>query len=157
MMVWPVLRPGANDIVSFPFSERFFENRIEILVREERYRRQLKKIFSEARLLMPTDEVTRLYSEEFLKTHLDVLKAEDTSSSMTFAGVDVSYDIGGHNDPGEPSPALVAKVGRLVSALMRAEDMLSRLDSGHFVAFFSRYRPVRSTDRLAAYPLDCAS
>ena len=130
------LAAGANDIVSFPFSERFFENRIEILVREERYRRQLKKIFSEARLLMPTDEVTRLYSEEFLKTHLDVLKAEDTSSSMTFAGVDVSYDIGGHNDPGEPSPALVAKVGRLVSALMRAEDMLSRLDSGHFVAFF---------------------
>ena len=131
------LAAGANDIVSFPFSERFFENRIEILVREERYRQQLKKIFTEARLLMPTDAVTRLYSEEFLKAHLDVLDKEDTASAVTFAGIDVSFDVvEGTRKETKPSPALIARVGRLISSLMRAEDILARLDNGQFVAFF---------------------
>ena len=131
------LAAGANDIVSFPFSERFFENRIEILVNEERYRRQLRKIFNEARFLMPTDEVTRLYSEEFLKTHLTVIADQDTPTSMTFAGVDVSFDVvQGTRKASRPSPSLVARVGRLISSLMRAEDMLTRLDNGQIVAFF---------------------
>ncbi|SNY93326.1 Two-component response regulator, PleD family, consists of two REC domains and a diguanylate cyclase (GGDEF) domain [Cohaesibacter sp. ES.047] len=130
------LASGANDIVSFPFSERFFENRIEILVREERYRRQLRKIFTEARLLMPTDEVTRLYSEEFLKTHLDVLNEQDGAVSMTFAGLDVSFDAPDGTQAEVPEPSLLARVGRFVSSLMRAEDMLTRLDNGRFVAFF---------------------
>ncbi|PLW77636.1 diguanylate cyclase domain-containing protein [Cohaesibacter celericrescens] len=131
------LAAGANDIVSFPFSERFFENRIVILVCEERYRQQLKKIFTEARLLMPTDPVTRLYSEEFLKSHLDVLDKEETSSSVTFAGIDVSFDVvEGTKTETKPSSTLVARVGRLIASLMRAEDILARLDNGQFVAFF---------------------
>ncbi|WP_319531877.1 diguanylate cyclase domain-containing protein [uncultured Cohaesibacter sp.] len=130
------LAAGANDIVSFPFSERFFENRIEILVREERYRRQLRKIFTEARLLMPTDEITRLYSEEFLKAHLGVLSEQDGAVAMSFAGIDVSFDEpdGSRND--KPDASLLARVGRFISSLMRAEDMLTRLDNGRFVAFF---------------------
>ncbi|WP_119307381.1 diguanylate cyclase domain-containing protein [Cohaesibacter haloalkalitolerans] len=131
------LAAGANDIVSFPFSERFFENRFDILVREERYRLQLRKIFSEARLLMPTDAVTRLYSEEFLKSHLEVLQQEDAGASVTFVGFDLSFDAvhekrGGDRLP----PALLAKVGRLISSLMRAEDLLARLDNGFMVGFF---------------------
>ncbi|WP_319414347.1 diguanylate cyclase domain-containing protein [uncultured Cohaesibacter sp.] len=131
------LAAGANDIVSFPFSERFFENRFDILVREERYRQQLRKIFSEARLLMPTDAVTRLYSEEFLKSHLEVLQQEDAGASVTFVGFDISFDAvhekrGGNRLP----PALLAKVGRLILSLMRAEDLLARLDNGYMVAFF---------------------
>ena len=35
-----------------------------------------------------------------------------------------------------PSPALLARVGRMFYALMRAEDLLARLDNGRFVAFF---------------------
>ncbi|WP_321446479.1 diguanylate cyclase domain-containing protein [uncultured Cohaesibacter sp.] len=131
------LAAGATDIVSFPFSERFFENRIDILVREERYRRQLRKIFSEARLLMPTDEVTRLYSEEFLKSHLDVLREEDAGASVTFVGFDITFDLVHEKRGGESlPPALLAKVSRLIASLMRAEDMLARLDNGAVVAFF---------------------
>ena len=131
------LAAGATDIVSFPFSERFFENRIDILVREERYRRQLRKIFSEARLLMPTDEVTRLYSEEFLKSHLDVLREEDAGASVTFVGFDITFDLVHEKRGGESlPPALLAKVSRLIASLMRAEDMLARLDNGSVVAFF---------------------
>ncbi len=131
------LAAGANDIISFPFSDRFFENRIEILVNEERYRRQLKKIFNEARLLMPTDTTTRLYSEEFLKAHLQVLHEQESTASMTFAGVDISFDVmQGERREQSPSPALLSRVGRMFYALMRAEDLLARLDNGRFVAFF---------------------
>ncbi|WP_316862408.1 diguanylate cyclase domain-containing protein [uncultured Cohaesibacter sp.] len=131
------LAAGANDIVSFPFSERFFENRIDLLVREERYRQQLRNIFNEARLLMPTDEVTRLYSEAFLKEHLEVLSKEEAGVGMTFVGIDISFDQPLDSDKcEEPSPALLAKVGRLISSLMRAEDMVARLDNGLVVGFF---------------------
>nr|WP_321457073.1 diguanylate cyclase [uncultured Cohaesibacter sp.] len=131
------LAAGANDIVSFPFSERFFENRFDILVREERYRQQLRKIFTEARLLMPTDAVTRLYSEEFLKSHLEVLREEDAGASVTFVGFDISFDNADEKRGGDRlSPALLAKVGRLISSLMRAEDLLARLDNGFMVGFF---------------------
>ena len=131
------LAAGANDIVSFPFSERFFENRFDILVREERYRQQLRKIFTEARLLMPTDAVTRLYSEEFLKSHLEVLKEEDAGASVTFVGFDISFDAVHENRGGKLlPPALLAKVGRLISSLMRAEDLLARLGNGYIVGFF---------------------
>lgn len=131
------LAAGANDIVSFPFSESFFENRIDILVREERYRQQLKKIFSEARMLMPTDAETRLYSEQFLKGHLEGLIEEANSASVTFAGIDIHFE---HVEGGEivdlKRPGLIGSVGRLIASLMRAEDVLARLDNGHFVAFF---------------------
>lgn len=131
------LAAGANDIVSFPFSESFFENRIDILVREERYRQQLKKIFSEARMLMPTDSETRLYSEEFLKCHLEGLIEDTNGASITFAGIDIHFE---HLDGGQivdmKQPGLIGSVGRLIASLMRAEDILARLDNGHFVAFF---------------------
>ena len=127
---------GANDIVSFPFSEQFFENRIELLVREERYRQQLKSIFSEARLLMPTDEVTRLYSEPFLKAHLNVLSEEPAHAAMTFVGIDMHFDIVQDGQQKiQISPALFARGARMIASLMRAEDMLARLDNGRLVAF----------------------
>lgn len=131
------LAAGANDIVSFPFSERFFENRIEILVREERYRQQLRKIFSEARLLMPTDEVTRLYSETFLKAHLEAMMEDGSSASMSFAGIDISFRIMGEDQTQSiHQDSLLSRVGRLIFSLMRAEDLLARLDNGRFVALF---------------------
>ncbi|MCT4657126.1 MAG: diguanylate cyclase [Cohaesibacter sp.] len=131
------LASGANDIVSFPFSGSFFENRIDILVREERYRQQLRKIFSEARLLMPTDEVTRLYSETFLKTHLEALPNEASKPCVSFAGIDIRFDlIGGREMSSINENGLLSRVGRLISSLMRAEDMLARLDNGRFVALF---------------------
>ncbi|HAT86154.1 MAG TPA: hypothetical protein DCS30_09545, partial [Rhizobiales bacterium] len=131
------LAAGANDIVSFPFSERFFENRIDILVREERYRQQLRKIFSEARLLMPTDEITRLYSEKFLKAHLEALEGDTGATSMSFAGIDISFDVIGDNQGHKiHENSLLSRVGRLISSLMRAEDLLARLDNGRFVALF---------------------
>jgi PleD family two-component response regulator len=155
------LAAGANDIVSFPFSERFFENRIDILVREERYRQQLRKIFSEARLLMPTDEVTRLYSETFLKTHLEALEGDSGATSMSFAGIDISFEViddDGRHEIHEAS--LLSRVGRLVSSLMRAEDLLARLDNGRFVALFpdtdlyetrSALRRIRSIVQLSPF------
>ena len=86
---------------------------------------------------MPTDAVTRLYSEKFLKAHLQVLSEEAAGSSVTFAGIDVVFDM---VDPAKtaarPSAALLAKVGRFIFLLMRAEDLLTRLDNGRFVAFF---------------------
>jgi PleD family two-component response regulator len=56
---------------------------------------------------------------------------------VTFVGFDLSFDAvhekrGGDRLP----PALLAKVGRLISSLMRAEDLLARLDNGFMVGFF---------------------
>lgn len=124
---------GAADVFRHPLNIGDFAARVEVLVRQQRYRDSLIHVYRQAKNVAVCDALTGLYSHGFMMEHLSGLVAESRLQhrSLTlgvftldsFADINrvYGYSIG---------DKVLRQVGVLISNLVRGEDLSARY-SGH--------------------------
>lgn len=136
---------GAADVFRHPLNVGDFTARVEVLVRQTRYRNSLIKAYRQARDVAVSDALSGLYSHGFLMEHLSELvkdsHAQNRSLSLgvftldELAGINQKY---GYN----VGDKLLRQVGMLISNLVRGEDLSARFSGRRFVLVMPETRLV---------------
>lgn len=126
---------GAADVFLHPINIGDFSARVEVLVRQQRYRDSLINVYRQARDVAVSDALTGLYSHGFMMEHLCELVAESHGQhrSLTLgvftmddlADINASY---GYNT----GDKILRQVGLLISNLVRGEDLSARFSGRRF-------------------------
>ena len=158
---------GANEVVRRPWAIGDIQSRALALVRQHRYRMQMRRIYREALRPTTSDSLTGLYNHGFLHEHLaqQIVASRQGGKSLTLGVLDIDglarinhrYGYAGGD-------RLLAQVGALVGSLVRGEDLSARFGGGTFcvvlpdaapeVAFFALHRIAGVVDHTEFALLD---
>ena len=134
---------GAADVFRHPINIGDFSARVEVLVRQQRYRDALINGYGHARGVAVSDALTGLYSHGFMMEHLGGLVAEThvQNRSLTLgiftldalAGINqqFGYTIG---------DKILRQIGMLISHLVRGEDLSARFSGRRFALIMPETR-----------------
>lgn len=136
---------GAADVFRHPIDTNDLRARVEVLVRQQRYRDSLIEIYSQARHVAISDALTGLYSHGFLMEHLCELVAEShaqnrsltigmfTLENLAEINSEFGYTVG---------DKILRQVGLLISNLVRGEDLSARFSGNRFALVMPETRLV---------------
>ena len=127
---------GVTDALVKPCSDEELRIRVNLLVRESRFRDSLKKIYKEAKHLATSDALTGLYSRGFLLEHLSTMvsDAKRTSQSFTLATLSIVNIAEINAELGYAGgDRIIRQVGEVVSLLIRGEDLAARYSGSKIV------------------------
>ncbi len=136
---------GAADVFRHPLNIGDFTARVEVLVRQTRYRNSLINAYRQARDVAVSDALTGLYSHGFLMEHLSELvrdsHAQHRSLSMGVFTLDELTRIN-HQYGYNIGDKLLRQVGMLISNLVRGEDLSARFSGRRFALVMPETRLV---------------
>ena len=125
-------RAGASEVMRAPLDDAEFRARVGIMARQERMRSHMLTAYRAKLTDNAHDAATGLYSEDFLKAHLD-LPTEDAfrwDKSLSIMVIALPGLDRMRGDTGEASvDSLFAQVAGVVSQPVRGEDLCARLGS----------------------------
>jgi len=127
---------GVTDALSQPCSSQELRIRVNLLVRESRFRDSLKTIYQQAKHLATSDALTGLYSRGFLLEHLAsmVSDASRTSQGFTLATLSISNIADINEELGYAGgDRIIRQVGEVTSFLIRGEDLAARYSGSKFI------------------------
>lgn len=127
---------GVTDALSRPCSNEELRIRVNLLVRESRFRESLKRIYQEAKHLATSDALTGLYSRGFLLEHVGTMvkDAERTSQSFTLATLSIANIAEINEELGYAGgDRIIRQIGEVVSLLIRGEDLAARYSGSKIV------------------------
>lgn len=131
-----VYETGITDALAKPYSCDELRIRVNLLVRESRFRDTLKEIYQRAKHLATSDALTGLYNRGFLLEHLAAmaLDAGRTSQSFSVAAMTIA-NIGEINDElgYAGGDRVIRQVGEVVGLLIRGEDLAARYSGATFI------------------------
>lgn len=131
-----IYETGITDALAKPYSCDELRVRVNILVRESRFRDSLKQIYQEAKHLATSDALTGLYSRGFLLEHLATMAndADRTSQSFSVASMSIA-NIGEINaELGHAGgDRIIRQVGEVIGMLIRGEDLAARYSGSKFM------------------------
>ena len=120
---------GATEVIRRPWQAQPFGERVLALIRHQRYREALQRLYKQTRGAATADTITSLYNHAFLLDHLSsqVVAARRVNRPLTVACIDI-YDMKGINltHGYAAGDRLLRQVGRLLANLVRAEDLAAR-------------------------------
>jgi len=131
-----IYEAGVTDTISKPYSSDELKLRVNLLVRESRFRESLKKIYSQAKHLATSDSLTGLYSRGFLLEHVSsmVTDANRTSQSFSLAGLSIANIEALNSELGYAAgDRIIRQVGEVIGLLIRGEDLASRYAGSKFI------------------------
>jgi diguanylate cyclase (GGDEF)-like protein len=127
---------GITDVIAKPYSSDELKLRMNLLVRESRFRESLKKIYQQAKHLATSDSLTGLYSRGFLLEHVSsmVTDANRTSQSFSLAGMSIANIEAINSELGYAAgDRIIRQVGEVIGLLIRGEDLASRYAGAKFI------------------------
>lgn len=127
---------GAADVFHHPVSLDDLRLRIDVLVRQQRYRDALRQAYHQPRNVATTDALTGLYNHGFLMQHLTGLVADARACGKNLAVGGFSVDnLAGINAAHgyATGDKILRQIGLVVSTLVRGEDLPARLGGGKFI------------------------
>ena len=127
---------GVNDILLRPINHGELRHRLDMLVRLDRYRRNVHEAYRKARISETSDSLTGLFSFGYLHDYLAslVTEAAEWNRSLTVGFFDVKGMLGinrQHSYAG--GDRLLRQIGALISRLIRGEDLSVRYSGEEFV------------------------
>ena len=127
---------GVNDILLRPINHGELRNRLNMLVRLDRYRRSVHEAYREARISETSDSLTGMFSFGYLHDYLTSLVSEagEWDRSLTIGFFDVKDMLSINRQHGYAGgDRLLRQVGALISRLIRGEDLSVRYSGEEFV------------------------
>lgn len=127
---------GFTDAVAKPYSCDELMVRVNLLVRESRFRDSLKQIYQEAKHLATSDALTGLYSRGFLFEHLETMAKDANRTSQGFSIATMSIaNIGEINAQlgYAGGDRIIRQVGEVIGLLVRGEDLPARYSGAKFI------------------------
>lgn len=131
-----IYETGITDALAKPYSCVELRVRVNILVRESRFRDSLKQIYQEAKHLATSDALTGLYSRGFLLEHLASMASDANRTSQSFSVASmVIANIGEINaELGYAGgDRIIRQVGEVIGMLIRGEDLAARYSGAKFM------------------------
>lgn len=126
---------GASDVLTQPWTEMALRLHLKTLIRQQRYRRAMYRVYQEARKLTGTDSLTGLYSHGFFNTHLErVLRSSRQNGkplSIGILNVRAMREIN-RNCGYVAGDQLLAQIGSIIGMLVRGEDLPARISGQEF-------------------------
>ncbi len=126
---------GASDVLTQPWTDTALRLHLKTLVRQQRYRRAMYRVYQEARKLIGTDNLTGLYSHGFFHAHLErVLRSARQNGkplSIGILNVRSMRDIN-RNCGYVAGDQLLAQIGSVIGMLVRGEDLPARIGGQEF-------------------------
>lgn len=136
---------GAADVFLHPINIGDFSARVEVLVRQQRYRDSLITIYRQARDVSVCDALTGLYSHGFMMEHLCELVADSHTQNRSLAVSIFTFDnltdinnLYGYS----VGDKILRQVGIVVSNLVRGEDLSARFSGRRIVLVMPETRLV---------------
>ena len=127
---------GITDALAKPYSCDELKIRVNLLVRELRFRNTLKQIYKQAKHLATSDALTGLYSRGFLLEHVSsmVADARRTSQSFSLAGLSIGNISEINSELGYAAgDRIIRQIGEVISLLIRGEDLAARYSGATFM------------------------
>ncbi len=134
---------GAADVFRHPVNIGDFSARVEVLVRQQRYRDSLINVYRQARDVAVSDALTGLYSHGFMMEHLCELVAESHAQNRSLSlGVFTFDNLAELNDQYGYSAGdkILRQVGMAISNLVRGEDLSARFSGRRFALIMPETR-----------------
>ena len=146
---------GANDVVPPSVNVKDLRTRITVLIKQRRYRENMRELYAQLGDDITADRLTGLYTHGFLHAHL-ARQLEDPNrwnKNIAVGYIDVEQmaefnDVHGH----VAGDYLLRELGALIGGLVRGEDLVARVggeefcvlepDTAHDVAEFALERIV---------------
>ncbi len=131
-----VFESDITDTIAKPYSCDELRIRINLLVRESRFRDSLKKIYQQAKHLATSDALTGLYSRGFALEHITTMvrDAKKTSQGFSLANLSIANMPEINETLGFASgDRIIRQVGEVISLLIRGEDMAARYSGTEFI------------------------
>ncbi len=125
---------GANDCLMLPFDEAELRLRARNHISRKQYQDRLRVDVGHAMALAVTDPLTGLPNRRHLDTHLDRLDAAGGLGMSMILMIDIDHfksinDRYGH----AAGDAILTEVGQILSANLRASDLIARYGGEEFV------------------------
>ena len=150
-----LFRAGASDILTRPITEPMIAERVEPLVRENRFRLALVEAYPKSRPDAIVDPVTGLFNKPFLQTYLDTALERPSleESPMWLVGIHYAPKRASRRERPVADDGFRQAVSGMVRGLIRCEDLAATLSDDRIViALGTRNRLAASivARRLAA-------
>jgi two-component system cell cycle response regulator len=130
-----IFASGVTEVLRRPWQEREFSERVVALIRQQRYREALHRLYKQTRGAAAVDSITGLYNYSFLLDHLSnqISWASRDSRPLSVACVDI-YGMKGINRTYgyAAGDRLLRQVGNLLALLLRSEDLVARHSGATF-------------------------
>ena len=131
-----IYKTGITDAIAKPYSCEELKLRVNLLVRESRFRDSLKEIYRQAKHLATSDSLTGLYSRGFLLEHVSsmVTDANRTSQSFSLAALSIGNIQAINSELGYAAgDRIIRQIGEVMSLLIRGEDLAARYSGSKFI------------------------
>lgn len=131
-----VFQSDITDAIAKPYSRDELRIRVNLLVRESRFRNSLKKIYRQAKHLATSDALTGLYSRGFALEHIKTMvgDAKKTSQSFSLANLTIANMAEINETLGYVTgDRIIRQVGEVIGLLIRGEDMAARYSGAEFI------------------------
>ena len=146
---------GANDVVPPTVNVKDLRTRVTALIKQKRYRENMRELYAQLGDDITTDRLTGLYTHGFLHAHLGRLleDANRWNKNIAVGYIDIEEMIAINEDFGHAAgDYLLRELGTLIGGLVRGEDLVARIsgeefcvvepDTAHEVAEFALARIV---------------
>lgn len=131
-----VFDSGITDVIAKPYSGAELKIRIDLLVRELRFRCSLKTIYQQAKHLATSDALTGLYSRGFALEHISAMvkDAGKTSQGFSIANLSITNIEEINETLGYAAgDRIIRQIGEVIGLLVRGEDMAARYSGSKFL------------------------
>jgi diguanylate cyclase (GGDEF)-like protein len=131
-----IYKSGITDVIAKPYASEELKLRVNLLVRESRFRDSLKEIYQRAKHLATSDSLTGLYSRGFLLEHISAMVTDANRSSQSFSLATLS--IGNieaiNSELGYAAgDRIIRQIGEVIGLLIRGEDLAARYSGSKFI------------------------
>ena len=126
---------GATDLLLNPVDKDEFSARLQMLIRQQRYRRQLQEAYRRSRYVETGDSLTGLYSFGYLHDYLasQIADAERLQKVVSVGLFDVAGMAAINAKHGYAGgDKLLRQAGGLIGRLVRSEDLTARYSGQEF-------------------------
>jgi len=131
-----IYNSGITDVIAKPYSSEELKLRVNLLVRESRFRDSLKEIYQKAKHLATSDSLTGLYSRGFLLEHVSamVTDANRTSQGFSLAELSIGNIQAINSELGYAAgDRIIRQIGEVIGYLIRGEDLAARYSGSKFI------------------------
>lgn len=134
---------GAADVFRHPVDIDDLRARVDVLVRQQRFRDSLIGMYRQARHVTISDALSGLYSHGFMMEHLSELVAESHSQNRSLTiGIFTLQNLADINSQYGYTlgDKILRQVGLLISNLVRGEDLSARYSGSRFALIMPETR-----------------
>lgn len=131
-----VFESAVTDVITKPYACDELKIRVDLLVRELRFRCSLKSIYQQAKHLATSDSLTGLYSRGFALEHISAMVKDAAKTSQGFSIANLS--IANIEEINETlgyaaGDRIIRQIGEVIGLLVRGEDMAARYSGSKFL------------------------